>query len=252
MIIHVETRWQWDDGRKQYVKTYDRSYEYTGPVALACGPSGDEKAAASAAQNFSKQLSSQATQVFGGASKVFQSLVNTFTPTVNAGPNQQGFSPAELSAMNSQVITGAGQAYKNERAALGNAEASVGGGNVTLPSGVNEANDANLAANAGNLTSSELNKVTQENYAVGRQDYDTAVKGLAGAPDVFNPATSAGNSAESGLQNSFEDQSKMTEQSDSWVNATIGALGGVAGTAIGGWEKNLGNQNHTGGGTGNV
>ena len=39
--------------------------------------------------------------------------------------------------MNSQAITGVGQAYKNAKAAVGNQEAAVGGGNVTLPSGVN-------------------------------------------------------------------------------------------------------------------
>jgi hypothetical protein len=234
MKIHLKTVWQWSDERKQYVKVSDESFEYIGPISMACGATGAQNQILQSQQTFMNQAQSQASTVFGNASQVFQSLVSTFTPTIKAGVNQQGFSPAELAARNSAAITNVGQQYANAKAAVGNAQASVGGGNTTLPSGVNEATNAALAGGAANETSNELNQITQENYATGRQNYENAVKGMEGATSVYNPAVSATNAATGAGEAASDTANKIASQQNSWMNLVGGALSAAAGAASGG------------------
>jgi len=257
MRVHIKTTWQWNDGMGRYVKVYDDCYEYEGPVALACGAGSQQKQIGQAQQSFFNQLTQQATQVFGGASQVFQNLVNTFTPTIKAGPNQEGFSPAELSAMKSQAITNVGQGYKNVKAAVGNAQAAYGGGNVSLPTGVNEATDLGAAINAADTQSSLLNNITQADYAAGRENYNNAVKGLEGATSVFNPAATMAGQATGAGEAAASTANQIAQQNNGWMSAVSGVLGSVAGAASGGltkaatgWAKGLGGRQ--GGGPSNV
>lgn len=240
MRILTKTVWQWDDAVGRYVKVYEEGHDFDGPVALACGASSQQKQIEGQQQSFFNQLTSQSQAVFGAASSVFQSLVNTFTPTIKAGPDQQGFSPAELSARNSAAITNTGQAYKNAKAAVGNQEAAYGGGNISLPTGVNEATDLGLAEAGANQTASELNQIQQENYAVGRQNYENAVKGLEGATDVFNPATGIANAATGAGEAAAKTANEIAQQNNSWMSAVSGVLGSVAGAATGNFTKGLG------------
>lgn len=205
-----------------------------------CGATQGQKDVGAAQTGLLNQLTTQAKSVFGASSSVFQSLVNTFTPTVQAGPNQQGFSPAELAARQSAAITQTGQAYKNAKAAVGNQEAAFGGGNTALPSGTNTQSDIQLAEAGANQTSSELNQIQQENYATGRENYQNAVTGLARAPDVFNPATGAGGTAIGAGTAAANTQNQIASQNNSWVSAVGGILGSVAGAATGGLLKGFG------------
>ena len=69
------------------------SYEYSGPVELACGATASQVADEKAQQSLMSTMADQAKQEFGSASSVFQDLYNTFAPTVQAGP------PARHTAM---------------------------------------------------------------------------------------------------------------------------------------------------------
>lgn len=218
----------------QYVKIYEDAYEWDGPVALACGATGAQSSIEQSQQNFMTQLQTQAGAVYGNASSVFNDLVNTFAPTVAAGPNQQGFSPALLSNLNSQAITQTGQAYQNAKAAVGNQLSTVGGGNQPLPSGAEVGENLGLAESAANETANQLSSITQENYAVGRQNYENAVRGLAGATSVFNPSTSAGNAATSAGSAAANTANQIAQQQNSWMQLAAGALGGVTGALSGG------------------
>lgn len=242
MRILAKTVWQWNDGMDRYVKVYEESFDYNGPVALACGASSQQKQIGQQQQNFFNQLTTQSQQVFGNASQVFQSLLNTFTPTIKAGPDQQGFSPAELSARNSAAISNVGQAYRNAKAAVGNQQAAFGGGNIALPTGVNEATDLGLAESGANATASELNQIQQENYAVGRQNYENAVQGLSRATDVFNPATGVANAATGAGEAASKTANEIAQENQSWMSAVSGVLGSVAGAATGNFTKGLGSS----------
>ena len=222
----------------------ESSFEYEGPVALACGATPGQQQIAQSQTSGYNTLVNQAQSEFGNASGVFQDLVSSFAPIVAAGPNQQGFSPAEVSAMNSQAITNTGQAYRNEKAAVGNANSAVGGGNTGDTSGgATVGENLSLAENAGNQTASELNNITQQNYATGRQNYFNAASGLAGAPGVFGTANQAGQVATGAGEAAAGTQNQIASQNNSWVGAVTGALGNVAGIATAGIIKNLGSGN---------
>jgi len=214
---------------------------YEGPVALACGATPGQQQLATQQTSAYTTLTNQASSQFGQASGVFNDLVSSFAPIVAAGPNQQGFSPAEVSAMNSQAITNTGQGYRNAKAAVGNAESAVGGGNTGDTSGgATVGENLSLAENAGNQTASELNNITQANYATGRQNYFNAASGLANAPSVFGTANQAANAATGAGEAAEKSTNDVASQDNSWVGAVTGALGNIAGVATGAEIKNLG------------
>lgn len=238
MQITTFSRIEWDGTR--YVEVYSEGVEHEGPIALCCGASSQQTETYNQQTQLSQQIMQQGQQVFGSASQVFSDLVSSLAPTVAAGPNQEGFSQAEKSALNSQAITNAGVAYKNAKAATGNAIAAQGGGNTSLTSGANLGIQANLASSASQNTADQLNQINLNDYATGRQNYDTAVSDLTNSTNVFNAATNADNSATSALNGQANTANQIASQNNSWVNAVTGALGGIAGAATTGWMRNLG------------
>ena len=234
MKIYTKLEYHWSDTANKYVLDNSESIEYTGIVGLMCGASAGQKASASAASALSVQMAAQSATVFGASSQIFNSLNAAFSPIVAAGPSQQGFSAQEASNLNSEAITQTGTEYKNEKEALGNAQAAQGGGNVALPSGTTTAADEQLAANAGNQTASELSQITQANYAQGNANYKAAVTGEEALPDVYNTANSAGTTATGASSNAGTQQNQVSQESNSWMSLVSGALGDVAGVASAG------------------
>lgn len=176
----------------------------------------------------------QAQSLFGNSSKVFNDLVNTYSPIVQAGPNQQGYSPTELSAMNSSAITNIGNQYKNEKQALGDQAAAQGGGTANLPGGAILGRQASLAENYGNQTAGTLNAITQANYNQGRQNWAQAAQGLAGSTGVFGQSTDALNAATGSGKAASDTANQIAQDANSPWQAVIGAAGAVAGQAAGG------------------
>lgn len=210
-------------------------FEYSGEVALCCGASSQQNAAQAAQANAYTQMTQQAQQIFGASSQVFQQLQNTFAPTVAAGPSQEGFSAAEKGNLQSQAITQSGVAARNAQQAVGQSIAAQGGGNnPALQSGVNTGINLSVANAAAANTANQLGQINEADYATGRQNYDTAVAGLAGAPNTFNPASTAGNAATGAGEASANTANQIASQNQSWVQAVTGALGGVAGSFVGG------------------
>jgi hypothetical protein len=216
------------------------SYEYDGPVDLCCGASDQQNDTYNQQSELSKQVMQQGQTVFGNASSVFNDLVSSLAPTIAAGPNQEGFSAAEKSALQSQAITNAGTSYRNAKAAVGNAMASQGGGNTGLTSGTNIGIEADLATSAAENTANQLNTVNLQDYATGRQNYDTAVGDLENATNVFNPATNLDNAATGALEGQASTANQIAQQDNSWVQSVTGALGGIAGGIATGGMSNLG------------
>jgi hypothetical protein len=216
------------------------SYEYSGPIELACGATPQQKEIADAQQGLMKQMMDQSQQIFGHSSSVFNDLFNTFAPTIAAGPNQEGFSATEKSALNSAAITNTGEAYIHASRAAKEAEAAVGGGNTYLPGGADIGINTSVANEGARQTASALNQIDQADYSVGRQSYVEAVKGIESAPSVFNPATEGGNAATNSGSAAAKTANDIATQDSAWVTSVAGALGGIAGTVATGGLKNLG------------
>ena len=219
----------------------EQSFNYEGPVAKLCGASSGQTAVGNTQTSAYTQMTQQAQQVFGNSSTVFNDIVNTFAPTVAAGPDQQGFSAGEVSALKSQAITQTGNAYNNAKYAVGNAQAANGGGNVAdVSGGSNTATDLSVANSAAANTASELNTIDLNNYQQGNANYNTAVAGLENAPNVFNASTSAENAATGAGTAAANTQNQIATQNNSWVQSVTGALGGIAGDTVTGGMANLG------------
>lgn len=234
MKIYTYSTMVWDGVQYTLDKNGCKWYDYSGPVDKYCGATAGQQQVGAAQTSLFNTLTSQASSVFGSSSSVFNDLVNTFSPIVSAGPDQQGFSPQELASLNSQAITNTGQAYNNAKQAVGEQEAAVGGGNTPgLATGSNIGINLGVANSAAQQTSSELNQITQANYATGRQNWVQAVGGLAGAPGVFNPATNAGGEAVGAGSAAGNTQNQIAQEQNGWVNALIGAGSQIAGTAAG-------------------
>lgn len=233
--VYTEIVSKWDEAQRRYVTdwTQAKSYEYEGPVDLMCGaPSGLKNAAANMSDFFGTMVN-QAKTVFGATSGVFKDLYNTFAPTVAAGPNQEGFSQAEKTAMETQVTEGTGAAYEHAAKALGEKQAAAGGGNVYIPKGQDEQMQEEVATKAAEQESQQRLGITEQNYAVGRQNYDFAAQALAGAPSVFNPATSAGGAATGAGEGAVGAENDVAQADNSFTNALVGGVMGVAGAAAG-------------------
>jgi hypothetical protein len=206
-----------------------------------CGSTSAQNNTAAAQSAFYTQATTQASQAFGASSSVFNTLQSTFAPTIAAGPSQQGFSQQENANMQSQAITQTGQAYKNAKEALGESQDAVGGGNTPLPSGTTTGQNLQLAESGANQTASELGQITQANYAQGNANYNAATSGLLNATNAYNAGDSAANAATGAGSAAANTENQIAQENNSWVNAAIGALGGIAGNAVTGGMNMLQN-----------
>jgi hypothetical protein len=232
MKVYTSIKMQWDG--TAYQRVSEQSYEYTGEVAQCCGATSAQNQIQNQQMSLSNEATSQAQSIFGSDSAAYNQLLNTFSPTVQAGPGQNGFSAQETANLDSQAITANGQAAKNAKQAAGEQQAAAGGGNTVLPSGTTAATDANIdTAIAGN-TANELSGITQAGYAQGAKNYEEAAQGLEAAPGVFNSATGAIGAATGAGSAASQTASGIAQENTSWVSGVTGALGGIAGAALGG------------------
>ncbi len=213
--------------------TDSESYEYRGPLSLMCGATSAQNEALNTQTSLTNQIIQQGQSVFGDSSQVFNDLKNSLAPTVAAGPSQEGYSAAELSSLNSSAITNEGAAYQNAKAATGDATSAIGGGNISQPSGSLEGLNANLAASASEATASQLSQIQQNDYTQGNQNYNTAISALSGAPQAFGASTSLDNSGAGAASGEANTANQIATQNNSWIQGVTGALGSVAGAAVG-------------------
>jgi hypothetical protein len=201
-----------------------------------CGATqGQNQQAASTTAAYNASVA-QAQQLFGESSSAFNDLMDSYRPTIAAGPSQQGYSQGELSNLDSAAITQNGVEAKNVKEAVGNAESSqvgAGGGGPVGPGGATVGANLSIAENAANQTSTQLSQITQAGYEHGTKNYDTAVQGATQATGVFGSAnnateaaTGAGNSANTAISN-------VAQAAQAPWQLAAGALGSVAGAAAG-------------------
>jgi hypothetical protein len=213
-------------------------YEYEGPVARCCDASKQQTGAAATQQSLMNQMTGQMTQVFGNDNQVFNNLMASVQQTVAAGPGQQGFSQAELNAMNSQAITNNANQYKNVSGAVKSGEAAQGGGNSVSNAGATIGLNTGIAEQAAANTANSLNQITQANYATGRQNYQNAVATEQGLTNSFNNLSSLENSAQAGTEANYKNQAAIGSQNQ-WLTKDISslAMSGVSAMASGGVDS---------------
>lgn len=239
MKIYTSASYHWDGA--DLIEDSAEFYEYDGPLGLCCGADPGQTQALAQQTAMTQQFTQQASQVFGNSSSVFNDLMSTFAPTVAAGPSQQGFSAAENANLQSQAITQTGNAYKNAKAAVGQAQSSQGGGNASdVSGGANVGTDLGVATSAAAQTAGELGQINEANYQTGRQNYDTAVAGMTAAPGVYSTSASLDNAATNSGNAESNTANQIAASNNSWIQGVTGALGGIAGSVASGGMSNLG------------
>lgn len=207
-----------------------------------CGPSKSETNLANSEASFSSLLMSNYAQNFGNQSAILNHLSDIFTPIAEAGPGQQGFTPAELSALNSGAISTNAANYKSAAQVVGDARGAAGGGNDYLPSGADKQVQAQLASNeAANLSNTE-NQITAANYATGRANWEFATGGLGGVAQQENPTAIAGESTNAN-QSAFGEANTVQQE----VNQEAADIGSMAGGMLAGGINAAPGQSFVGG-----
>ncbi|MGH9537364.1 MAG: hypothetical protein ACRD3H_05555 [Terriglobales bacterium] len=208
---------------------------YDGPIELAKGADATEKAIADQQSQFYNQLQTNYQTQFAGQSAILKSITDAFTPILNAGPSQQGFSAQELAAMRTQADTGTAQAYQNAKQATGEALAAQGGGNTFLPSATKAGIMANTANQAAAQQAQQQLGITQANYEQGRQNFLSAANVLSGPNGVasmMNPLGYAGSATNAG-DSAFSSANTVYQQNKAASQGLWGELGGIAGGIAG-------------------
>jgi hypothetical protein len=157
-----------------------------------CGDNEDLKNVTSEQQDFYKKLSAQYDTIFGQNQAITGALTSAFTPILQAGPSQTGFSPSQETALRTQNLENVATDYGQAQKATAQILAARGGGNTLLPSSV----DANLlaqntAAAAQQRSAGDLG-ITQSNYAQGYQNWNTAANVLGSTAGLLNPTGYSG------------------------------------------------------------
>lgn len=209
------------------------------------GPSGAEKKLEKQETAFSTLLMQDYSTTFGEQQDILKSLNSVLSPIVEAGPNQQGYSAAELSALNTQAIDSNARGYNDATKAAASRENAAGGGTSLLPSGVNSQINAEIGNEAEENLSNEQLGITEANYAQGRQNWETALSGELGVSGQESPLGYAG-AGTNANSTAFGEAKTIVDQSQAQFANIIGGIEGIGAAAIGG----VGNLDTTGGSSG--
>jgi hypothetical protein len=234
MRIITKASYVWSDRQGRHILVSQKSINWTGRVEFAKGASSQMTNLANSQANFTNQLMADFGTQFANQNNILSTLNKSLSPIVNAGPNQFGFSGAEVNALNSQALQGGAQSYANASRALKESQAAQGGGNTLLPSGVANQQQAALGAAEANNQSNALLGIQQEGYATGRQQYNNAIGQLGGVASQYNPAGFAGQATGAGSSafNSATQVQQMNNAASPW-NLVGGILGGAASSFLG-------------------
>jgi hypothetical protein len=166
----------------------------------------------------------------------FNNLNGNLENIISQGPSRAGESGAELAAKNSQAINNAAASNKNIQAAIGE-KADAGGATPGVESGITEAVRAKAMADVeNNLSNTEAN-ITKENYDIGRQQYETAVKNEMELPTkTMTPVTEAAGEANTADSITSKQANENAQSGSSWM----GLVGGLADSAVKGLSDGIG------------
>lgn len=241
MKIYTKIVLQMTDKIGEYLPVAEESYEYDGPIAKACfgGASSAETSINAQQQQMMSTLMGNYQQQFGNQSSILNNLTQGASAIFNQGPGQFGFTPQETAALRTQADTGTAQAYQGAKQATNESLASIGGGNVLLPSGTAAGLNANIAQGAAQQQAQSQLGITEAGYQQGLANYNQAANVLSGVAQQENPLGYAGQTTGAG-QAAFGGASSINQQNQQGWQTVAGILGGAGSSFLGGLGKGLG------------
>ena len=177
-------------------------------------------------------------QAYNTAYSNFKDIQDTlnkqFAPILQAGPGQMGYTPQELTDLNTMAAEGTAGYYQQAQRALAQNEATLGGGtsNINMTAGASADARARLAAAAAGQSAQQRLQIQQQGYDIGRQQYGEAISGEEALAAGWNPNQFAGSATGAGQTASAQANQIAEQQQQAW-GSVLGALGGIAGSAVG-------------------
>jgi|SRR5208282_5080671 len=196
------------------------------------GPSSSQIQLQQEQQQFYQQGMQEAAATYGQQQNLLKQMEAVYSPILAKGPNAEGFSGAEKSALEAQAIQGTAGNYTQAARAVGENLAAEGGGDNPLPSGAGEQLKEEVATSAAGQQSQEEQQILQADYAEGEHQFENAGQALAVASGQLNPtayesaATGAGSAAETTA-------AAINQEQNSWMAPVLGAVGGIGGAVVG-------------------
>jgi len=170
-------------------------------------------------------LQSNYAQRFAGQNDILNKLNESLSPIVEAGPNQQGFSPQELASLTTTAVNNAAAANRNAQQAAGNFAA--GQNNTSgLQSGVQKQIRGSIASSAANQESNALNQITQANYNQGNQNFWRAQGGMSALSGQYNPAE-FGSLSNNANEAAFGEADKIQQEKNAEQAAIAGGIANI-------------------------
>lgn len=216
------------------------------------GPSQASQNLAGQQSNLAGTMQNDFSTQFANQSKALSTLSTNLTPIVNGGVNQQGYSAPELAAMNTSAINNAGAATRNAQQKTATTLAGQGGGGANpagLASGIQDQINGSIASAGANELAGAQNSIVQGNYATGRQNFFNATQGEQQLASSYDPSKYGSEAAQT-LGQASAAQDKIDSEKGSVlgdITAVGKAVGGIAGSFLGG---GLGNLDDTGSSSG--
>lgn len=204
-----------------------------------CGPTDAQKQLQSSQIDFYNNLAAQDKAVFGENQNILNQIQAAYTPILNKGPNQYGYSPDEENVLNTQATEGVAQNYRDASRAVRQAQAARGGGNQYLPVGTDAQTDANLAQSAADELSREKLGIKTAGYAQGYKQFTDAAGNMLSTANLLNPAAYASTANTAGSSAS-DTANQIAKENESWMAPLLGGVSSIATGAVGGY---LGRRN---------
>jgi hypothetical protein len=202
-----------------------------------CGATQQQQDITNEQQQFYQQLSNEYSTVFGQNQAITGALTSAFTPILQAGPSQTGMSAAEEQALRTQASEGVATDYAQAAKATAQQLAARGGGNTVLPSSVTANIQAQQANQAAATRATQQLGITQQNYALGRENWQQAAGVLSSTAGLLNPTSYASTATGAGTSAATSANQIAAANFSPW-GAALGTLGSIGGQAMGGWAKN--------------
>lgn len=198
-----------------------------------CGATDDQKKISDSQQQMYKELNDNYTKMFGQQQELLGSLTSAFLPIVQAGPAQAGYSNQVDTSLRAQNAETVASDYAAAQKATAQQLASRGGGNTLLPDSIS----ANILAANTNAAAAQRaageRQITSDSYKLGNQNWLNAAQLLGNTANMMNPNAYASESTGAGSAAGTTAYQIAQAANSPWT-AAIGALGSVAGGALGG------------------
>jgi hypothetical protein len=203
--------------------------------SIGNGPSKQMEALNGQVQDFNKFMTAQAKTEGLAASSVFQNLIAPLQRIVSGGPQQAGWSNAQVSAYNADAT--------NRAAATARDMGGLGTGTSGNP-GASNARELAAQQAAEDARSSAIASGEEKSAEAGRSEFNEAVGEEKTLPSVFGTANQGAEAAGTEQQAAEKSQQNIdTEKHAASIQGALGSgLSGVGGALLGGSGPKLAAQ----------